>query len=132
MTTREDQFFPPFTGSESNRILNLVVNSNPMTFGIRGFFLTQPELARILGPTADLIIRAQQLPSNLFDPYRTPRQPLQEGDRVRSPQRTWLASRLFGGYILSLNDGWATVQWDFLPFGPLTYDPLSWLEPQRL
>lgn len=134
MTTQVqgEQFFPPFTGPESTRILNLLVNANPITFGIRGFFLTQPQVAQSLGPTADAIIRSQGLPQNLYDRSRRPQRPLREGDRVKSPQRTWLASSLFGGYILAINDGWATVQWDFLPIGPLTYDPLSWLEPQLL
>ncbi len=132
MTNQGEQFFPPFTGTESARLLNLLVNSNPVTFGIRGFFLTQPEIARMLGPLADQIVRSQGLPRNLFRSDRTPQLPLQVGDRVRSPQRQWPASRLFGGYILSLSDGWAVVQWDFFPIGPLTYDPLSWLEPQAI
>ena len=41
-TPTQEQFFPPFTGPEWDRILNLLVNSNPVTFGIRGFFLDDP------------------------------------------------------------------------------------------
>ena len=127
-----EQFFPPFSGEASQRTLNLLFNANPLTFGIRGFFLTQPEIARMLGPMADQLIQSQGLPGNLYNPARTPARPFQVGDRVRSPQRTWPASSLFGGYIMSINDAWAVVQWDFVPIGPLTYDPLTWLEPQVL
>lgn len=127
-----EQFFPPFEGKASDRALNLLVNSNPVTFAIRAFFLTQPEIFRMLGPLADQLIKSQELPKNLYDPRRTPARPLQPGDRVRSPQRTWPASRSFGGYILSISDDWAVIQWDFIPIGPLTYDPLRWLEPQIL
>ncbi|MFQ6027351.1 MAG: hypothetical protein ACE5Q6_07650 [Dehalococcoidia bacterium] len=132
VTQPTEQFFPPFGGGPSERALNLLVNGNPVTFSIRAFFLTQPELARMLGPTADALIRSQGLPGNLYRSDRTPRYPLQPGDRVRSPRRVWPQSRLFGGYILSISDGWAVVQWDFFPIGPLTYDPLSWLEPQNV
>ena len=126
------QLFPPFSGDASDRTLNFLVNSNPFTFLVRGFFFTQPEIARMLGPMADQIIQSQGLPNNLYTPGRTSARPFQPGDRVRSPQRTWADSRLFGGYIMSINDGWAVVQWDFVPIGPLTYDPLTWLEPQVL
>ena len=132
MTTQGEQFFPSFSGEASDRTLNLLVNSNPVTFGIRGFFLTQPEIARMLGPLADQLIKSQDLPKNLYNPGRTSARPFQPGDRVQSPQRAWPASRLFGGYILSISGDWAVVQWDFVPFGPLTYDPLRWLEPQVL
>ena len=132
MMARAEQFFPTFTGRESDRALNLLVNSNPITFAIRGFFLVQPELARMLGPAADQIIRFQGLPGNIFIPGRTPARPFQAGDRVRSPNRVWPDSRLFGGYILLVNGDWAVVQWDFIPLGPLTYDPLTWLEPHSL
>lgn len=132
MVTTGEQFYPPFTGSEADRSLNLLVNSNPVTFLIRGFFLTQPRLAEAVGPMADSLLRSQNLPGNLFNRTRQPTRPLQQGDRVRSPNRQWPRSRLFGGYILGITGEWALVQWDFIPTGPLTYDPLSWLEPQRL
>ena len=131
MTTAE-QFFPPFGGKQQDRVLNLLVNANPVTFGIRAFFLIFPELARQIGPAADALLAAQNLPSNLFDPARVPSRPLEAGDRVSSPFRQWPGSADFGGYILLINDGWAVVQWDFIPVGPLTYDPLGWLEPQIL
>lgn len=132
MVTKAEQFYPPFAGTEVDRSLNLLVNSNPLTFMIRGLFLTQPRLAEALGPLADGILRSQNLPGNLFNRARRPVQPLQQGDRVRSANRQWPGSRLFGGYILAIMDGWALVQWDFIPTGPLTYDPMSWLEPQVL
>lgn len=132
MVTRAEQFYPPFVGTEVDRSLNLLVNSNPLTFLIRGFFLTQPRLAEALGPLADAVLRSQHLPGNLVDQARRPTRPLQQGDRVRSSNRQWPRSQLFGGYILAITDGWALVQWDFIPVGPLTYDPLSWLEPQVL
>lgn len=128
--TTDEQFFPSFGGSTQDRALNLLINANPITFGIRAFFLTLPEAARAIGPAADALIAAQRLPGNLFDPARTPVSPLQAGDRVSSPFRTWPGSVDFGGYILLINGEWAVVQWDFIPIGPLTYDPLSWLEPQ--
>jgi len=125
-------FFPPFEGSGLDRTLNLMVNANPITFGIRAFFLTQPRFAEVLGPTADAIIRAQRLPANLFGLPQTADGPLQVGDRVKASNRSWPGSELFGGYILALFGDWALFQWDFIPIGPLTYDPLSWVEPQML
>ena len=44
-TPTQEQFFPPFTGPEWDRILNLLVNSNPVTFGIRGEFRSNRGLA---------------------------------------------------------------------------------------
>lgn len=126
----DEQFFPPFGGRQQDRVLNLLINANPITFGIRALFLTQPELARQLGPAADALLSAQRLPGNLFNPARVPSTPFEVGDRVQSPRRQWPASKSFGGYILLLNGDWAIVQWDFIPIGPLTYDPLTWLEPQ--
>ena len=41
-TSTQELFFPPFTGPESDRIFNLLVNSNTFIFGIRGFFLDDP------------------------------------------------------------------------------------------
>ena len=131
MTTGE-QFFPLFSGRQQDRVLNLLVNANPVTFGIRAFFLAFPDLARKIGPAADALLAAQRLPNNLFDSARTPVRPFQVGDRVSSPFRQWPGSADFGGYILVINDEWAVVQWDFIPVGPLTYDPLMWLEPQIL
>lgn len=132
MVTRTEQFFPPFMGGEVTRARNLITNSNPITFGIRATFLVFPGIAEALGPLADQILRVQNLPGNLFDRQRQPSTPLRQGDRVRSPNRQWPASELFGGYILAIQGDWAWVQWDFIPIGPLTYDPLTWLEPQRL
>lgn len=132
MTQQAEQFFPTFSGQPADRLLNLLVNSNPVTFAIRALFLTQPEIFQMLGPGADALILSQGLPRNLYRSDRTAQRPLQPGDRVRSPRRVWPQSRLFGGYILSISDSWALVQWDFIPFGPLTYDPLNWLEPQTL
>ncbi len=126
----QEQFFPPFSGRQQDRVLNLLVNANPFTFGIRGLFLTQPGLAEALGPGADALLGIQTLPGNLFNPSRVPSTPLRVGDRVASPFRQWPGSANFGGYILLLNGEWAVVQWDFIPIGPLTYDPLTWLEPQ--
>jgi len=124
-----ETLFPPFMGSMQNRALNLLVNGNPITFGIRAFFLTQPEVAAVWGRAADAGIESQALPGNLFNPNRIPEEPLIVGDRVSSTHRQWPGSVNFGGYILGLDGEWAYVQWDFIPVGPITYDPLVWLEP---
>jgi len=125
-----EPFFPPFSGAMTDRVLNLLINANPITFLIRALFLTQPNLAGAFGSAADAIIQSQRLPSNLFDPGRIPDKPLITGDRVFSPFRQWPDSERFGGYILLINGNYAIVQWDFIPIGPLTYDPLTWLEPE--
>lgn len=128
-----ESFFPPFEGAVRDRVLNLLVNANPYTFAIRAFFLTQPGVAEGFSDFADRRIRGQVLrPGNLLDVDRTPSKPLQVGDRVKSPNRVWPGSEEFGGYLLAFNPdrSWALVQWDFQPLGPLTYDPVDWLEPQ--
>ena len=125
-----ESFFPPFSSSIMDKMLNLLINASPPTFIIRSLFLTQPSVAENLGPIADTIIQIQNLPHNLFESDRIPSKTLRTGDRVFSPFRQWPGSNSFGGYILFINGDWAVVQWDFIPIGPLTYDPLQWLEPQ--
>ena len=41
---QEEQFFPPFSGEPSDRALNLLVNVNPVTFGIRAFRIVDPDI----------------------------------------------------------------------------------------
>lgn len=124
-------FYPEFGDSKVENAVNFLVNTNPITFSIRAALILFPELSKPLGQLNDRILKTVRPPNNLFDPRRSPRVPLQAGDRVTSPNRQAPGGDLFGGYILllyPLNTG-AIVLWDG---GPITYDPLNDLEPQLI
>lgn len=122
-------FFPVIRDNRLETLINLAVNSNPVTFSFRSLALAFPELVAPLGVLNDQILRAGA-PSNLLDPQRRVTRPFQLGDRVRSDNRQ-IEGTLFGGYILAFppGTGGAIVFWDG---GFLTYDPLSDLQPQSL
>ncbi len=124
-------FYPEFGDNRAENLINFAVNTNPVTFGIRAALILFPGLAAPLGQLNDRILRAVRPPNNLFDLQRSPRVPLRVGDRVTSPNRQAPGGELFGGYILLLyrQDTGAIVLWDG---GPITYDPLSDLEPQLI
>lgn len=125
-------FFPAFGENRVENLLNFVVNSNPVAFFARAFFLTAPEaLIAPLGVLNEMILRGLPLPDNLFDSERVVSRPFQVGDRVRSPNRQIAASPLFGAYIIAIVPGTegSINLWDG---GFITEDPLGDLEPQSL
>lgn len=125
-------FFPPFGDNRVENLINLVVNSNPVAFAARAFFLTAPEtLVMPLGIAGDIALARIRPPDNLFDPDRVVSLPLRLGDRVTSPNRQVPGSALFGAYIIAMVPGTnASINvWDG---GFVTADPLSELEPQSL
>lgn len=123
-------FFPPFGESRLENLVNLVVNSNPVAFAARAFFLTAPEaLVMPLGIAGDIALGRIRPPDNLFDPDRVVSLPLRLGDRVTSPNRQVPGSSLFGAYILAMVAGGSINVWDG---GFITYDPLEELRPQSL
>lgn len=129
--TGKTTFFPAFGDNSAENLINFVVNTNPLTFSVRAGLLLFPELAIPLSQLNDQFLTAVQPPDNFLDLNRKSRVPLRTGDRVKSPNRIAPGGQLFGGYILvlyPLNIG-AIVIWDG---GPITYDPLSDLEPQSL
>ena len=123
-------FFPPFGEDRLANAVNLAVNSNPVAFAARAFFLTAPEaLVAPLGILGDLVLARARLPDNLFLPDRVVSLPLQLGDRVSSQSRQVAGSSLFGAYILAMVAGGSINVWDG---GFITYDPLEELRPQSL
>ena len=125
-------FFPPFGDNRLENAVNFAVNSNPVAFAARAFFLTAPEaLVTPLGVLGDLVLARAKLPDNLFVPDRTVSLPLQVGDRVSAPSRQVPGSSLFGAYIVRMvpQTAGSINVWDG---GFVTYDPLSDLEPQSL
>ena len=125
-------FFPPFGDNRLENAVNFAVNSNPVAFAARAFFLTAPEaLVTPLGILGDLVLARARLPDNLFLPDRTVSLPLQVGDRVSSPSRQVAGSELFGAYIIAMVPGtdFSINVWDVFF---ITTDPLSDLQPQSL